>query len=372
MMSAGRSLTLLLAVCLPALGCSKTKPGGPEGADGGATVSPDLIVIDAAHSFRPDFTPNPNDLTVKPGAKTVEIHAIYMSQTGRRLAIVSHQATKRVQVWDLSDEPKKLGDWSRSGTLSPDGRRLVVSDEQGVRSIVDVEQKKSVGKIDWLVRDWHFGSNDLLVVVHCPFSRPVDEKARIRVFDAATAAERISFVVAEKEPTHHSSPFNQGREIAIVYPDRSLIRVWDISAGKVIREMHLSVSKPAFHWSDELHASPDGTLLSAEIGGVGVLFWDGATGEQKAHVLPFGLTARNGAFLPGRAVYLCPSKATRADTKGATTDVVAFDVSTKQYIAVFRGHSASVTALGVSDDGKWLATGDVDGTVKLWDLGRVK
>ena len=35
---------------------------------------------------------------------------------------------------------------------------------------------------------------------------------------------------------------------------------------------------------------------------------------------------------------------------------------------VLRGHERAVTAVGISPDGSWLATGSDDKTARLWDL----
>lgn len=41
-------------------------------------------------------------------------------------------------------------------------------------------------------------------------------------------------------------------------------------------------------------------------------------------------------------------------------------------VAVLQGHKGFVTALDFSTDGRWLASGSIDGTVRLWDVGMAK
>src|SRR5215472_14522725 len=44
-----------------------------------------------------------------------------------------------------------------------------------------------------------------------------------------------------------------------------------------------------------------------------------------------------------------------------------WDAVTGQARAMRKGHTGGVTAVGVAPDGKWLASGSEDGTVRIWD-----
>ena len=50
------------------------------------------------------------------------------------------------------------------------------------------------------------------------------------------------------------------------------------------------------------------------------------------------------------------------------SDIVIYDVVSRRVVARLRGHAMPASALTFSDDGRRLASGAVDGTVRLWDV----
>jgi len=77
-------------------------------------------------------------------------------------------------------------------------------------------------------------------------------------------------------------------------------------------------------------------------------------------------------FMPTGSVYLCPSNHTRETKTGNSIDVVAFDATTKRFTTAFRGHEQGIIGLAVAANGKVLATSDLGGNVKIWDLSLLK
>lgn len=41
---------------------------------------------------------------------------------------------------------------------------------------------------------------------------------------------------------------------------------------------------------------------------------------------------------------------------------------TKSCMQIFRGHRSEITKLTFTPDGRWLTSGDSDGSIRIWDL----
>lgn len=179
------------------------------------------------------------------------------------------------------------------------------------------------------------------------------------------------------------------------------IALWDVAAGKVIRDLH---DKPI-----TMVFSPDGKTLAVS-NREGVLLWDVAAGRQRPKLAAEKISVVALAFAPdGKTlaggdykgtVYLwdvsngtvrarlrhgdghmvsslafAPHGQTLAVGLGPRNvrvieggEIVLWDPATREKRLTLRGHVGNVQALAFSADGSLLASGGVDKTVKLWNI----
>lgn len=148
----------------------------------------------------------------------------------------------------------------------------------------------------------------------------------------------------------------------------SRFRMWDFESQKMIRDVPVAEVKPKGLWFG-FTASPDGKWASMQVSGEpSGKIYDAASGKVAA-TLPRGMGGGSCAFLPKRDILLVPSNFARG--KGKSSEMMAYDIQQKTFIAAFRGQDEWPPNFRVSADGKVLAVQDGDG-ISLWDLAQLK
>jgi WD40 repeat protein len=74
---------------------------------------------------------------------------------------------------------------------------------------------------------------------------------------------------------------------------------------------------------------------------------------------------------PGRIAFSPDGKTLACATLGPALcyDVRLIDIGRKRNVGILKGHTDTVLCLAFSQDGKTLATGSMDCTIKMWDVG---
>jgi WD40 repeat protein len=144
----------------------------------------------------------------------------------------------------------------------------------------------------------------------------------------------------------------------LVSGGRDVAKVWDVARGK---EMYtLPGNENAFNFA----FSPDASLLARAADNI-IKIVDAASGKERLSINgEAGSYFHDVAFSPsgGRLASVIYDSATALDS------VKLWDVATGREVRKLAGYTRSVEALGIDRDGRWLAVGNRNQTVNVWDM----
>ena len=113
--------------------------------------------------------------------------------------------------------------------------------------------------------------------------------------------------------------------------------------------------------------SPDGRMLATGSGDQTVKLWDTAGGNELRSSRGHSAPITSVAFSPDGRVLASGGGQLGGDGVNANNAIKLWDVASGAALRTLIGHSAWVTAVAFSRDGKLLASASGDRTVKLWD-----
>jgi WD40 repeat protein len=203
--------------------------------------------------------------------------------------------------------------------------------------------------------------------------------------DTATGA--VIWLHEQKPPCINSVAFSpDGKRIVAAGSDNTAM-IWDAATGKperVLEGHNDAVLRALF--------SPDGKSILTVGGGKDLTarMWDAATGKQifsgpngggfaAPFFYPDGKTfysagnigsTSNGQIYDsggmGGALAISPDGKTYVTGIDPVADLL--DISSRNKIRSFTGHTDSIDSAAFSSDGKWLVTGSRDNTARIWEV----
>ncbi|MEA5503602.1 serine/threonine-protein kinase [Halotia wernerae UHCC 0503] len=136
--------------------------------------------------------------------------------------------------------------------------------------------------------------------------------------------------------------------------DNKIIRLWDLNTKKLLVTLSAhsqTVTSVAF--------SPDGKILATASDDKTIKLWDFNTFQEIATLCGHSHAVKSVAFSPDGQILASGSW---------DKQVILWDVNTNTEITTLTGHQLQVSSVAFSPQGKLLATTSFDRTIRLWQL----
>jgi uncharacterized protein with WD repeat len=180
----------------------------------------------------------------------------------------------------------------------------------------------------------------------------------VKIWDAESGA-LLRTLTGHSDDVRSVSYSSDGRRLASESADKT-VKIWDVESGSLLRTLVHSYAV----WVGAF--SPDGRRIASGSDESNVIIWDAENGAQ-LRTLSGHYHVYSVAWSPdGRRVATTSTKTVRV--WDAESGVLLRTITLTAYgNSIPPGHSNYVYSVAWIPDGRWIASGSFDNTVKIWD-----
>lgn len=340
------------------------------------------------------------------GHPNCEITTVEFSPDGKSILTGGYvwenkKETGKVIVYDFETGKVKFvlaNANSMTAKYSPDGQNIFVGFSSGA-----VVQYSSSGK---RIRDFPWNASLVLSLAICSDNKRLVASARSGIVCAwdITSGRELDRIEVIRDPRHVAWSPDTKRILVGEYS--GMVRTFRFEKNHFVLETNQT--RPA---KCQLEYSPDGLSLATAAFGEGAELRDANTGRvlrklpgHRGHVMTIGFCANgrrlftggadgsvrvwnleeldpfvkrvhlaehlsDAAFQPGGSLFAVSIKAPKRRKQSANNEarIELIDSSTLKIVRTLKGHTEWANCVSFREDGRLLATGADDGTVRLWD-----